>query len=73
MGHSEYDPVTLKEEYDRDVKKGLDIQVPVNYFPDDNPENPPRVTWRAHANLLYSNWLNYSVYQNTPFDIREIR
>ncbi len=72
MGHSEYDPVTLKEEYDRDVKKGLDIKVPVNYFPDDNPENEPIVRWRAHANLLYCNWLNYFVYQTTPYDINSI-
>ena len=72
MGHSEYDPVTLKEEYDRDVKKGLDIKVPVNYFPDDNPENEPIVRWRAHANLLYCNWLNYFVYQTTPYDINAI-
>ena len=72
MGHSEYDPVTLKEEYDRDVKKGLDIKVPVNYFPGDNPENEPIVRWRAHANLLYCNWLNYFVYQTTPYDINAI-
>ncbi len=72
MGHSEYDPVTLKEEYERDVKKGLDIKVPVNYFPGDNPENEPIVRWRAHANLLYCNWLNYFVYQTTPYDINAI-
>ena len=72
MGHSEYDPVTLKEEYMRDVNKGLDIKVPVNYFPDDNPENEPIVRWRAHANLLYCNWLNYFVYQTTPYDINAI-
>ncbi len=72
MGHSEYDPVTLKEEYDRDVAKGLPIKVPVNYFPDDNPENEPIVRWRAHANLLYCNWLNYFVYQTTPYDINSI-
>ncbi len=72
MGHSEYDPVTLKEEYERDVKKGLPIKVPVNYFPDDNPENDPIVRWRAHANLLYCNWLNYFVYQTTPYDINAI-
>ena len=72
MGHSEYDPSTLKEEYDRDVNKGLDIKVPVNYFPDDNPENEPIVRWRAHANLLYCNWLNYFVYQTTPYDINTI-
>ncbi len=72
MGHSEYDPVTLKEEYDRDVKKGLPIKVPVNYFPEDNPEKEPIVRWRAHANLLYCNWLNYFVYQTTPYDINSI-
>lgn len=72
MGHSEYDPVTLKEEYDRDIGKGLQIKVPVNYFPDDNPENEPIVRWRAHANLLYCNWLNYFVYQTTPYDINSI-
>lgn len=72
MGHSEYDPLTLKEEYDRDVNKGLDIKVPVNYFPDDDPTKEPIVRWRAHANLLYCNWLNYFVYQTTPYDISNI-
>lgn len=66
-GHSEYDPLTLKSEYDRDVNKGLDIEVPKHYFADDNPSNEPIVRWRAHANLLFSNWLNYYVYQETPF------
>lgn len=68
-GHSEYDPFTLKGEYDRDVKKGLDIVVPKNYYPNDNPENEPVVKWRGHANLLFSNWLNYYVYQETPFNL----
>lgn len=68
-GHSEYDPLTLKGEYDRDVKKGLDIVVPKNYYPNDNPENEPVVKWRGHANLLFSNWLNYYVYQETPFNL----
>jgi len=68
-GHSEYDPNTLKEEYERDLGKGLDIQIPVNYFPDDDPSKPPLVQWRSHANLLYTNWLNYYVYQVTPFDL----
>lgn len=72
-GHSEYDPHTLKNEYDRDVAKGLDIKVPANYFPDDDPTKEPMVTWRAHANLLYSNWLNYYVYQTTPYDIKTIK
>ncbi len=72
-GHSEYDPDTLKKEYDRDISKGLDIKVPVNYFPDDDPTRDPIVSWRSHANLLYSNWLNYFVYQTTPYDIKTIK
>lgn len=72
-GHSEYDPETLKEEYVRDLKKGLDIQIPENYFPDDDPSMPPVVKWRSHANLLFTNWLNYYVYQVTPFDLDEIK
>jgi len=72
-GHSEYDPNTLKDEYDRDVKKGLPIDIPVNYFPESDPSKPPMVMWKSHANLLYYNWLNYYVYQATPFDINEIR
>ena len=71
-GHSEYDKNTIRNEYLRDKEKGLDIQIPVNYFPDDNPDNEPIVTWKAHANLLYSNWLNYFVYQTTPYDIETI-
>ncbi len=71
-GHSEYDDVTLASEYFRDREKGLPIEVPFNYFPEDNPENPPRNTWKAHANLLYSNWLNYFVYQTTPYNIEDI-
>lgn len=73
MGHSEYDPETLKDEYLRDKAKGLDIQVPVGYFPDDDPEKEPIVRWRAHANLLYCNWLNYFVYQTTPYDLDELK
>ena len=73
MGHSEYDPLTLHEEYVRDVNKGLEIDVPVNYYPDNNPELPPIVRWRAHANLLYCNWLNYFVYQTTPYDLNELK
>lgn len=71
-GHSEYDANTLLQEYLRDKEKGMDIQVPVNYFPDDDPTKPPIVSWRAHAHLLYSNWLNYFVYQTTPYDISSI-
>lgn len=71
-GHSEYDSDTLQKEYLRDIGKGLDIKVPFNYFPDDDPSQNPLVTWRAHANLLYSNWLNYFVYQTTPYDIKTI-
>ncbi len=66
-GHSEYDPLTLKSEYDRDIAKGLDINIPKNYFPNDNPSEPPLVRWRSHASLLFSNWLNYCVYQITPY------
>ncbi|MBW7474608.1 homoserine O-succinyltransferase [Paenibacillus oenotherae] len=68
-GHSEYDPLTLKFEYDRDKAKGLGINVPRNYFPNDDPSLLPLASWRAHANLLFSNWLNYYVYQQTPFDL----
>ncbi|BBH21617.1 homoserine O-succinyltransferase [Paenibacillus baekrokdamisoli] len=68
-GHAEYDPLTLKYEYDRDLAKGLQINVPKNYFPNDDPEQAPLSSWRAHANLLFSNWLNYYVYQQTPFDL----
>lgn len=71
-GHSEYAPNTLDNEYKRDVAKNLPIKIPKNYYRDDNPENPPVVRWRAHANLLFSNWLNYYVYQETPFNIDEI-
>ncbi|MBE7010646.1 MAG: homoserine O-succinyltransferase [Ruminococcaceae bacterium] len=71
-GHSEYDAGTLAKEYFRDVNAGLPIQVPHNYFPDDDPAQEPKVTWRSHANLLYSNWLNYFVYQVTPYDIAQI-
>lgn len=66
-GHSEYDPLTLKSEYDRDIAKGLDINIPKNYFPQDNPLHQPLVRWRSHASLLFSNWLNYCVYQITPY------
>ena len=71
-GHSEYDPETLLKEYNRDKALGLPIAVPENYFPDDDPTQPPLVRWRAHGNLLFSNWLNYFVYQTTPYDIMTI-
>ena len=71
-GHSEYDPNTLKEEYERDLKKGLSIEVPVNYFPGNDPSKPPMARWKSHANLLYYNWLNYYVYQITPYNINDI-
>ena len=71
-GHSEYDPDTLEKEYLRDKNLGLDIHVPENYYPNDDPANEPLVRWRGHANLLFSNWLNYFVYQTTPYDIMTI-
>ena len=72
-GHSEYDADTLKNEYLRDIAAGLDTAVPENYFKGDNPKRQPVVRWRAHANLLFSNWLNYFVYQTTPYDIEKIK
>ncbi len=72
-GHSEYDAETLKNEYERDLSQGKPIEIPVNYFPDDDPSKPPLVTWRAHAHLLFSNWLNYFVYQSTPYDIQKVK
>lgn len=72
MGHSEYDGDTLQKEYLRDKQSGKDIDVPCNYFENDDPANPPKVTWRSCANLFYSNWLNYFVYQTTPYDINQI-
>lgn len=71
-GHSEYDPLTLKGEYVRDLSSGLQITIPRNYFPNDDPSQEPIVRWRGHSNLLYSNWLNYYVYQQTPYDLQEI-
>lgn len=68
-GHPEYDRLTLKGEYDRDIAKGLPIDPPRNYFPGDDPRQDPPMAWRSHAHLLYSNWLNYCVYQETPFDL----
>ena len=72
-GHLEYDPLTLHNEYFRDKNAGLPISIPKNYYPNDDDTQPPMVTWRSHANLLYSNWLNYFVYQTTPFDISQIK
>lgn len=72
-GHSEYSPYTLDMEYKRDLKKGLSIDIPQHYYVDDNPDNPPFVRWRAHANLFYSNWLNYFVYQATPYNLEDIQ
>ncbi len=71
-GHSEYDAGTLRKEYLRDKTAGLPIEIPVNYFPDDDDTKEPLCTWRSHANLIYSNWLNYYVYQTTPYDITQI-
>ena len=71
-GHSEYDPDTLEREYLRDKAQGLPIHVPVNYYPNDDDTKPPIVRWRGHGNLLYSNWLNYFVYQTTPYDIMAV-
>lgn len=71
-GHSEYAPFTLDEEYKRDLEKGQQIAMPVNYYIDDNPENRPLVRWTSHANLLFNNWLNYFVYQETPFDLKDV-
>lgn len=71
-GHSEYDPPTLQYEYERDRGKGMEIAVPQNYYPDNDPGRSPLVRWRAHANLLFSNWLNYYVYQETPYDLSQL-
>ncbi len=71
-GHSEYDPLTLKSEYDRDISQKLPINIPCNYYPGNDPSKPPVVLWRSAANLLFSNWLNYYVYQETPFDLSRL-
>ena len=71
-GHSEYDKNTLKNEYVRDKEKGLEIEVPVNYFKNDDPNLEPIVTWKSHAHLIFSNWLNYCVYQETPFELKYV-
>ncbi len=72
-GHSEYDAMTLNQEYQRDLSQGKPIKMPINYFPGDDPRKKPLVTWRSCANLLYSNWLNYFVYQTTPYDLNKIK
>lgn len=69
LGHPEYDRLTLDEEYKRDIAKGLDVPIPKNYYPNDDPSKRPLLTWRAHANAIYTNWLNYFVYQVTPYDL----
>jgi len=71
-GHSEYDRDTLANEYRRDLDKGIDIQIPYNYFPNDDPDNVPLFSWRCTANLMFSNWLNYCVYQRTPYNLEEL-
>jgi homoserine O-succinyltransferase len=71
-GHSEYDPFSLKAEYDRDAAQGLPVHIPQNYYPNDDPSQTPIVLWRSAANLLFSNWLNYYVYQETPFDLDKL-
>lgn len=71
-GHSEYPALTLHQEYMRDLEKGAPIGIPENYYRDNDPNNPPLVRWTSHANLLFNNWLNYFVYQETPFDLREV-
>lgn len=69
MGHPEYDRVSLDREYKRDIEKGLKISLPANYYPEDQPESRPKLVWRAHANAMYTNWLNYYVYQVTPYEL----
>ncbi len=73
LGHAEYDRETLANEYFRDINKGLDIKVPHNYFPDDDPTKDPPMVWRSSASLLFSNWLNYYVYQQTPYDLEDLK
>ena len=70
--HAEYDADTLANEYKRDLEKGIEPQIPKNYFPDDDPTKPPIVKWRSAGQLLYTNWLNYYVYQSTPYEINSI-
>ena len=70
-GHPEYDAETLDQEYQRDIAEGVNADIPCNYYQHNDPKNAPRVTWRSHGNLLYSNWLNYYVYQQTPYDLND--
>ncbi|MEA4924570.1 MAG: homoserine O-succinyltransferase [Syntrophomonadaceae bacterium] len=72
-GHSEYDDNSLKKEYDRDIAKGIKMEIPRNYYPGDDPSQVPLVRWRGHANLLFTNWLNYHVYQETPYDLDQLK
>ncbi len=72
MGHPEYDRLTLSSEYFRDKDKGLPIELPKNYFPKDDPSVRPMLQWRSHGNILYANWLNYYVYQQTPYDFIDV-
>ena len=69
LGHPEYDRMTLDQEYHRDLARGLDPQIPVNYYVNDDPTTTPPLSWRSHSGLLYSNWLNYYVYQETPYEL----
>ena len=69
MGHPEYDRYTLDSEYKRDTLKGINPEIPINYYPENNPENKPLMLWRSHSMLIYSNWLNYYVYQVTPYEL----
>ena len=69
MGHPEYDRITLDQEYKRDLSKGLDIEIPYNYYPENDSSKRPVLSWRSHANNLYTNWLNYYVYQTTPYEL----
>lgn len=72
FGHPEYDTDTLKLEYERDVKRGINPEIPTNYFPDDDPSRAPLNVWRSQAQLFYTNWLNYYVYQTTPYDLEKV-
>ena len=73
MGHHEYDRDTLLKEYQRDVSRGLSPEVPKHYFPDDNPEKPPFARWHIYASTLFTNWLNYFVYQTTPYELKNLK